>query len=61
LRYQNVDNEVKSVAIFCRQLAAWVAAMFCAFYLVKNNKIANNSTTTIAREKMNTDLKSLEF
>jgi hypothetical protein len=28
---------------------------------VKNHKIANNSTAAEAREKMSTDLKSLEF
>jgi hypothetical protein len=31
------------------------------FYLVKNHKIANNSATTEAREKISTDLESLEF
>jgi hypothetical protein len=35
--------------------------MFCNFYLVKNHKIAKNSTTTKAREKISTDLESLEF
>jgi hypothetical protein len=30
--------------------------MFCNFYLVKNYKIAKNSTTTKAREKINTDV-----
>ncbi len=35
--------------------------MFCNFYLVKNHKIANNSTTTEAREKVRKDLESLEF
>jgi len=33
----------------------------CNFYLVKNHKIAQNSTTTKAREKTSTDLESLEF
>jgi hypothetical protein len=54
-------NEVKSAASFCRQVAAWFPNMFCNFYLVKNHKIANNSTTTKAREKISTDLESLEF
>jgi hypothetical protein len=36
-------------------------AMFCGFYLVKNLKIVINSTTTKAREKIDTDLESLEF
>ncbi len=35
--------------------------MFCDFYLVKIHKIAKNSTTTKAREKISTDLESLEF
>jgi hypothetical protein len=30
----------KSGASFCRQVVAWVPAMFCYFYLVKNHKIA---------------------
>jgi hypothetical protein len=34
--------------------------MFCDFYLVKNHKIGNNSTTTRAW-KISTDLESLEF
>jgi hypothetical protein len=38
-----------------------LADMFCNFYLVKNHKIAKNSTTTKAREKISTDLESLEF
>jgi len=54
-------NEGKSVAIFCHQVAAWVPDMFCNYYLVKSNTIANNSATTEAREKMNTDLESVEF
>jgi hypothetical protein len=29
--------------------------------LVKNHKIANNSTTTKAREKINTDMENLKF
>ncbi len=35
--------------------------MFCSFYLVKNHKIANNSTTTKAREKIGTYLEFLVF
>ncbi len=54
-------NEGKSAASFCHQVAAWVPYMFCNFYFVKNHKTANYSTTTKAREKMCTDLKSLEF
>jgi hypothetical protein len=42
-------------------VAAWVLDMFCDFYLVKNHKIVNNFTTTEAKEKISTDLESLEF
>ncbi len=35
-------------------MAAWVSVMFCNFYIVKNHKIDNNSTTTKARGKLNT-------
>jgi hypothetical protein len=41
-------------------VAAWVPGMFCNFYLMKNHKIARNSTAK-AKEKINTDLESLEF
>jgi hypothetical protein len=34
-------------------VAAWFPDMFCNFYLVKNHKIAKNSTTTKAKEKNN--------
>jgi hypothetical protein len=37
-----------SAASFCRQVAALVPDMFYSFYLVKNQKIANNSAV---REK----------
>jgi hypothetical protein len=46
------NNEGKSAASVCHQLAAWVQDMFCSFCLVKNHKIVKNSTTTKAREKM---------
>jgi hypothetical protein len=51
----------KSAASFCHQVAALVPHMFCNYYLVKTHKIANNSATTEAREKISTYLKSLEF
>ncbi len=54
-------NEGISAASFCRQVPALVADMFRKFYLVKNPKIANNSATTEAREKIRPHLKSLEF
>jgi hypothetical protein len=49
----SIYNEGKSAASFCRQMAAWFPDLFCNFYLVKNHKIAINSTTTKAGEKIN--------
>jgi hypothetical protein len=54
-------NEGESAASFCLQVAAWVSDMFCNFYFVKNQKFADNSTITKARQKISTDLGSLEF
>jgi hypothetical protein len=45
-------NEGESVASFCCQVAAFYPDMFCVFYFLKNHKIAKNSTTTKAREKI---------
>jgi hypothetical protein len=42
-------NKDKSAAIFCCQMATWLPHMFRNFYLVKNYKTANNSTTTEQR------------
>jgi hypothetical protein len=42
-------------------VAAFFPEMFCKFYLVKNHKIANNSATTEAREKISNYLEFLEF
>jgi hypothetical protein len=42
-------------------VAVLFPAMFCGFYLVKNRKIVKNSTATKAREKISSDLESLEF
>jgi hypothetical protein len=42
-------------------VAALFPDLFSNFYLVKNHKIAKNSTTTEAREKISTDLESLEL
>jgi hypothetical protein len=42
-------------------VAALFLDMSCNFYLVKNHKIAQNSTTTKAREKISTDLEPLYF
>jgi hypothetical protein len=38
-----------------------MAGMFCNSYLVKSHKTASNTATTKAREKICTDLESLEF
>jgi hypothetical protein len=54
-------DEGKSATSCSHQVAAWVLDMFFNFYIVKNHKIANKSTTTKAREKISTDMKSLEF
>jgi hypothetical protein len=54
-------NEVESSASFCRWVATWFPDMPCNFYFVKNHKIDKDSTTTKAREKICTDLESLEF
>jgi hypothetical protein len=51
----------KLVDRFCGQVAAWVTDVFCNFNLLKSHKIADNSATTEAREKVSTDLESLEF
>ncbi len=51
-------NEGKSAASFCHKVAAVFPDMFCNFCLVKNQKIAKNSTTTKAREKISTYLES---
>jgi hypothetical protein len=45
-----LNNEGKSAASFCRQVAARFPDMFCNFYLMENHKIAKNSTTTEARK-----------
>jgi hypothetical protein len=44
-------NESESAARFIRQVAAWVTEMFRDFYIVKNYEVANNPTTTKAKEK----------
>jgi hypothetical protein len=47
-----------SAASFSIHVAAWVSDMFCNFYFVKNQKIAQNSTTIKTSEKISTDLES---
>jgi hypothetical protein len=56
-----LNNEGKSAASFCHQLAALVPDMYCNFYLVKNCKSAKDIITTKAREKISADSESLEF
>jgi hypothetical protein len=51
----------KSVTCFYCHVAARVPDIFCSFYFVKKHKIANISTTTAAKQKIITDLESLEF
>jgi hypothetical protein len=57
----NASNEGISAASFYHKVAALVPDMFFNFYVVKNNKIANNSPTIGAREKISTYLESLQF
>jgi hypothetical protein len=45
-----MSNEGKSATSFCCQVAALIPDMCCNFYLVKNHKIDQNSTTTKARK-----------
>jgi hypothetical protein len=53
-------NEGILAAIFCCQVATLVPRYVLQLYLVKNHKIANNSATTEVREKISTNLESLE-
>jgi len=56
------NNEGKSAASFCRQMAAWVTRYVLQLLLSeKSQNCKKNSTTTKAREKISTDLESLEF
>ncbi len=45
----------KSAASLCHQVTAWIPDMFCNFYSTENHK---NSTTTKAREYINTYVES---
>ncbi len=45
------NNETASL---CHQVASLDPDMFCNFYFVKNHKIANNSATAEAGEKIST-------
>jgi hypothetical protein len=59
--FKNVNNEGKSAASLCHQVAALVPTSFSNFYFVKNCTIADNSATTEDREKISAYLESLEF
>jgi hypothetical protein len=61
VNFPNVNTAWKSAASLYRQMAALVPDMFPNYYLVKNHKIANNSATTEAKEKIHAYLESLEF
>jgi hypothetical protein len=50
LFYQTLTNS--TIRILYHQMAAWVPNMSCNFYFLKNHKIADNSTTTKAKEKI---------
>jgi len=40
---------------------SWDPDIFCNFYFLRNHKIADNSATTKATEKISADLESIEF
>jgi hypothetical protein len=54
-------NEGKSATSFCCLVAALFPDMFWNFYLAKSHKIAKNSTTTKARQKIITYLEILRI
>jgi hypothetical protein len=54
-------NKDNSADISHSQETAWVPDMFSNIYLLKNHKIANNLTTTEAREKISANSESQEF
>ncbi len=51
LYHGNTMTKGKSPASFSHQVAEWFPDMFCNFYLVKNHKIAKNSTNTKLEKK----------
>ncbi len=60
-----IDNKVLMIYISEKEVNNRIANirhlpdLFCNFILVKNHKIAKNSTTTKARAKISPDLESL--
>jgi hypothetical protein len=60
----NICSSIKLGYIGCRCLppgVSMVSDMFCNFYLTKNHKNGNNSATTEAQEKIDTDLEFFEL
>ncbi len=55
------QNEEKSAATLCYQVATKVKDMCHNFYIMKNHKTAINSTTMADGIKISTDLASLEY
>ncbi len=60
LFFRVISNEGISAASFCHHVTALVPDMFCNLYFVKIHKISNNSATNEARQKISTNLESLE-
>jgi len=46
----NSTDKDKTAAYFSHQVAALVQALFCNFFVLKNHKTADDSTTTKAQE-----------
>ncbi len=58
---QDLENEGKSAASFCCQVAALVPDMFCNFYLAKFTKLLITQQWLKLEEKIRTYLESIEF
>jgi hypothetical protein len=58
---RSVSARINQILFFNHQVASWIQDMLCNFCLVKIDKIADNSFTTEAREKVSADLEFLEF
>jgi hypothetical protein len=58
---QLLNKQDKSVASFCHRVAAWILDIFRNFYIVRNCRSANNSTTAEAREKISAHTESIDF
>ncbi len=53
-------HAMSAASFFCK-VAAWFPDMLNNSYLVKIHKIVNFSATTEAREKLSTNIETLEF